>query len=369
MKKGVRKGFLFMIAAMLIAGLGFFSACGGGGGSSSGSHANHTVTVTNLNPASPGFLSLNQDITISFSYTTTEAGGVRIFIRPFTEGALTPSYAAEITPLYPTGSGTDTTAFHLTAGTNVHIDQLRIQVFNADQSVMLLETFVDVDFTVNTNSVTITNLNPASPGRPLLNQYVNINFSYNTLEAGGARVFFSPMTEGAPTPSCAASGSPVYASGGGTGTAKFLIFSGTGVHIDHLRIRMYNEDQSTVLFETLIPVDYTVNANSVTITNLDPAPPALLALSQNVTVTVNYNTLDAGGVLIFIRPFTEGVMTPHYSASGSLLFPTGAGTITAVFSIDAGFDVHIDQLRIQMFNGTQSTLLFEDFVDVDYTVN
>lgn len=369
MIKELRKSLLFILAVFVMAGTGMLASCGGGGGSSSGSHANHTVTITNLNPASPGFLSLNQDVTISFSYTTTEAGGVRIFIRPFTGGALTPAYAAAITPLYPTGSGTDTTTFHLTAGTNVHIDQLRIQVFNSDQSVMLLETFVDVDYTVNTNSVTITNLNPASPGYLLLNQNLTFSYNYNTLEAAGARIFIRPFTEGSLTPSYAASITPLYPAGGGTDTATFRLTAGTDVHIDQLRIQMFNHDQSALLFEDFVDVDYTVNTNSVTITNLNPASPAHLALSQNVTVSVNYNAQEAGGIRIFIRPFTEGSLTPSYSASGSLLFPTGAGSTMATFSIDAGTNVHIDQLRIQMFNSTQSTLLFEDFVDVDYTVN
>lgn len=352
-----------------MAGLAAFSACGGGGGSSSGSHANHTVTISNLNPASPAFLSLNQDVNISFNYSTTEAGGVRIFIRPMTEGSETPNFSASGSILYATGSGTSTAMFNLSAGTNVHIDQLRIRMYNDDQSELLLEAFVAVNYTVNTNSVSITNLNPATPGYLLLNQYVNLSFNYNTLEAGGARIFFMPMTEGDETPHYEGTGSPIYAPGGGAGTAKFRITAGTDVHIDQLRIRMYNEDQSTLLLETYVNVDYGVNTNSVTITGLDPATPAHLALHQTVTVNINYNALDAGGIYIFIRPFTNGSLTPSYAANVSPLYPQGAGSVTTTFRIDAGTNVPIDQLRIQMYNSTQSTLLFEDFVDVDYTVN
>jgi hypothetical protein len=132
---------------------------------------------------------------------------------------------------------------------------------------------------------------------------------------------------------------------------------------------MYNHDQSALLFEKFVNVDYGVNTNSVTVTNLDPATTAHLALHQNVTVSVNYNALDAGGVYIFIRPFTNGSLTPSYAASVSPLYPVGAGTVSATFRIDSGTNVSIDQLRIQMYNSTQSTLLFEDFVNVDYTVN
>lgn len=369
MIKELRKGFWAMLAVLFMAGLATFSACGGGGSSSSVSHADNSVTITNLNPATPGYLSLNQDVTVSFNYTTTETAGAYIFIRPFTNGSLTPSYAAGLSPLHPEGSGNGTATFHLTAGTNVHIDQMRIQMYNSDQSKLLFEKFVTVNYTVNTNSVSITNLNPASPGYLLLNQDATISFNYNTLEAGGARIFFMPMTEGDETPNYSGTGSPIYVLGGGTGTAKFRITTGTNVHIDQLRIRMYNEDQSVKLLETYVNVDYTVNTNSVTITNLNPATPAHLALHQDVTVSINYNALETGGVRIYIRPFTNGSLTPSYAASQSPLYPTGAGSVTATFSIDAGTNVPVDQLRIQMYRDVPYELIFEKFVDVDYTVN
>lgn len=369
MMKELRKRFSVILAVLLLACVGTFSACGGGGGSSSDSHSDNLVTITNLNPATPGYLSLNQNVTINFSYTTAETAGALIFIRPMTDGSLTPSYGASGSPLYAEGSGTGTATFNLEAGTNVHIDQLRIQMYNEDQSRLLFEKFVTVNYTVNTNSVSITTLNPGTPGYLLLNQYVNISFNYNTLEAGGARIFFMPMTQGDETPNFSGSGSILYALGGGTGTAKFRITSGTDVHIDHLRIRMYNEDQSELLLETYVAVDYTVNTNSVTVTGLNPVSPANLALSQNVTVSANYNALEAGGVRIYIRPFTNGSLTPSYAASVSPLYPTGAGSVTATFRIDAGTNVPIDQLRIQMYRDAPYELIFEKFVDVDYTVN
>jgi hypothetical protein len=369
MIKGLRKTFSIILVMLLMAGVGTFSACGGGGSDSSDSNTDNTVTITNLNPASPGYLSLNQDLTISFNYKTAETAGAVIFIRPFTGGSLTPSYAASLSPLYPEGSGSGTSTFHLSAGTNVHIDHLRIQMFNSDQSELLFETLVAVNYTVNTNSVSITNLNPASPGYLLLNQDVTMSFSYNTLETGGARIFFMPMTEGGETPNYSGGGSPLYALGSGTGTRTFRITAGTNVHIDQLRIRMYNEDQSELLLETYLAVDYTVNTNSVTVTNLNPASPGNLLLHQNLTISINYNTLDAGGVYIYIRPFTNGSLTPSYAASMSPLYPVGAGSVTATFRIDAGTNVPIDQLRIQMYDSTQSTKLFEEFVNVDYTVN
>jgi len=46
------------------------------------SAAGHSVTRITLDPPTPNVLTHNQRVTISFSYATTQPGGVRIFARP-----------------------------------------------------------------------------------------------------------------------------------------------------------------------------------------------------------------------------------------------------------------------------------------------
>src|SRR5215216_1684159 len=65
--------------------------------------ADHLVTQIRLAPRTPNILLFNQNVTVSFSYNSTEPGGVRIFARPVTGTALTPNYAACGSPIYPTG--------------------------------------------------------------------------------------------------------------------------------------------------------------------------------------------------------------------------------------------------------------------------
>jgi len=107
--------------------------------------AGHSVTNITLNPPTPNILVHNQKVTVSFSYATTQAGGVRVFARPFTGGAPTPHYAASPAPISPTGSGTGDQFFTITSG-NVTVDRIRIQMWNANQTVLLFEAFLPVNY-------------------------------------------------------------------------------------------------------------------------------------------------------------------------------------------------------------------------------
>jgi hypothetical protein len=107
--------------------------------------AGHSVTKITLDPPTPNILLNNQRVTISFSYATTQPGGVHIFARPFAGGSPATSYAASPAPISPTGSGTGTQFFTITSA-NVTVDQIRIQMFNADQTQVLFEAFVPVHY-------------------------------------------------------------------------------------------------------------------------------------------------------------------------------------------------------------------------------
>jgi hypothetical protein len=99
----------------------------------------HLVSSVVMTPDTPNFVAFNENVSFTFSYRTTEPGGVRIFIRPLTNDVLTPNYAAHGSPLYATGSGTGTGFFTITSG-NATVNYVRIQMYNSDQSVLLFET-------------------------------------------------------------------------------------------------------------------------------------------------------------------------------------------------------------------------------------
>ena len=105
----------------------------------------NSVTRIILSPSTPNILPNNQKVNISFSYTTNQAAGVRIFARPFTAGSPSANYAASSAAISPTGSGTGTQYFMITTG-NVTVDQIRFQMFTADQKQLLFEAFIPVHY-------------------------------------------------------------------------------------------------------------------------------------------------------------------------------------------------------------------------------
>ncbi len=99
-----------------------------------------------MTPSTPADLAFNERVEISFNYTTDQAGGVRIFARPFTNGSLTPNYAASGSTLYPVGNGSETSAYFTIKSGEVTVDQIRFRMTNADQSQVLLEFFRAVQY-------------------------------------------------------------------------------------------------------------------------------------------------------------------------------------------------------------------------------
>jgi hypothetical protein len=105
----------------------------------------HYITQLGWEPSYPTSMYNNDNVYVFFNYFTTESGGVRIFVRPYTNGAPTPNYAAHGSPLYSAGSGKGDGWFTVTEGSYT-VDQAKFEMFNADQSELLLEFFVDVEY-------------------------------------------------------------------------------------------------------------------------------------------------------------------------------------------------------------------------------
>ncbi len=326
----------------------------------------HLVTAFSLTPDSPNILRTGQNVNLTFQYITNELSGVRIFARPFTNGALTPNYAAHPSVLYPTGSGPGDGWFTISSGTVV-VDQIRIQMYNADQSVLLFETFLPVYylFTDVIHSVTNIHLTPDTPDVLKFNQDVNLTFDYTTRQANGVYIWARPFTNGALTPHYAAHGSPVYPTGAGSGSGFFTITSGTVV-VDQIRIQMWDTSQTTLLFEAFLPVYYRFMNPTNIVTNIEfgPDTPNVFKYSDNVNLTFNYTTNRPEGVRIWARPFSGANLSPNYAAHGSPVYPTGSGSGTGSFRLTAG-PVVVDKTRVQTWDANQTTLLFEAFLPVN----
>ncbi len=214
--------------------------------------AANTITNIGFSPSSPAGMLNNEHVNISFNYTTDAAGGVRIFVFPYTGRNLSPNAAVSPSPLYPYPKGSGNGYVTITSG-DVVVDRIRFQMTNSDQSSILSDFYVDVKYFFG-NSITNIQLAPASPTSLPFNNHVNITFDYAISDVGTFLIFARPFTHGALTPYYAAHGSPYYTTGKGSGTAWFTITTGNAV-VDQIRFDI--ETVSFVeIYEKFISVSY-----------------------------------------------------------------------------------------------------------------
>ena len=329
--------------------------------------ADHLVTQISLAPRTPDILGLNEQVTVSFSYSTAEAGGVRIFVRPFTGGALTPHYAASGSPLYPAGTGTGSGDFTITSG-DVTVNRVHFEMWDADQTTLLFQAFVPVHYQFTSaisnvvNDIGLTD----TPNVLVRGQHVAVSFHYQTTVPAGVRIFVRPLTHGSLTATYAASPSPLYPVGTGVGRGWFTITRGDRA-VTQVRIQMWNATQTRLLFQALVPVSYQFKgaATLVDAIGLTPANPNILAFGQQIKLTLAYTTNAGGGVRIFAFPVVRGVATPEYAYGGSPLYAVGTGTADRWFTIVDG-TMKVDHIDLQVWDADQTTLLFETFIPVSY---
>lgn len=315
--------------------------------------------------ASPELASLllGEDFTCFFHYKVDYSGGVRIFIRPFTKGSMTPGWSGSPSPLY-TGTGTNGSgSFRINSGKNVRVDSIRIQVTNADQSILIDEFFLPSNIYYST--VKITNIEPQGDQFPLNNEKRNVVFRYHTTESAGVRVFLLPWTNGAATPHYAVAPSGVY-TGSGMETSFFTITQGNQ-RVDHLRFKVTNPTQSEDLLEFWYPVEYYCGNFLLGSMHMCPPSPARLEHVQRVNVRFSYSNRTSQNIRIFLTPMTKGAESPNYGVSGSPSYPAGTGTGEGFFRIVSG-NVKIDQVRFQIVPVANPSAppLAEFFIPVQY---
>ena len=328
--------------------------------------AEHLVTQIALTPRTPNILKNNQTVAISFNYTTTEAGGVRVFTLPFSGNAPTPHYAVNASPLYPVGSGAGACHFTITSG-NATVTRIRFQMWNDSQTTLLYQTFIPISYQFKSAAQIVSRIGlTATPNVLKLGQKVSVSFNYRATTAGGVRIFARPLSGSALTPNYSAHPSPVYRVGSGAGRGWFTINRGAAT-VTRVRFQMWNASQTRLLFQAVVPVHYQFKlpANIVNSIDLTPSTPNVLQFGENVTLALSYTTNEVGGVRIFARPFSGGALTPNYGGNPSPVYPVGSGDASGYFTITDGAAT-VNEIRLQMWNADQTILLFETKIPVFY---
>jgi hypothetical protein len=100
-----------------------------------------SISIKEISPGSQANLANGNQVLISFDYEIDHSDGVRIFIRPFTSGSLTPNYSASGSPVYR-GSGRGSANFTIQSG-RATVDQIRVRSVSL-QNELLFEFFLPV---------------------------------------------------------------------------------------------------------------------------------------------------------------------------------------------------------------------------------
>jgi hypothetical protein len=330
---------------------------------------NHLVTGLFLSHASPNIQRTGQSLTVDFQYNTIAmigTTGVRIDVRPYTNGAPSPNASLAPSPLYPVDSGgKGSTSFTITTGTVV-VDELRVQMWNGGRTVLLFESTLPVFYYFSDASSLAYNfvLESSSPNVLLLDQELSFSFDYLTREADGVRIFGRPFSAGQETPNSAAHNSPLYPAGGGSGSGRFTVTSGQVV-VDALRVQVLSQSSAAVLLDVFLPVYYRFKPANHSVYNLQPGQqqPNILKFSQDLAVGFSYRSDQAGGVQVLFVPFSGSWPTPNQVSSASPVYSTGTGAGSASFRI-ASQAVVVDKVRVQMWSVSDGKLLFETFLPV-----
>ncbi len=319
----------------------------------------HSVAHLAPSHTSPSWLAYGQTFTIDFDYASTEAAGVKIFARPFHGGALEGGYTASGSDVLPTPGGSADQWFRYNSGAH-HVDQVRFQMWNADQTVLLLEFFTPVDLTWGPHGVANFALTPGTPEHLGNEQTVTVEFDYATSATDGVYIWaYAADTPGHVAPDQTHTGSMLLLAPTGHLTRSFRFSGSDAEHaIPWVWIRMANASITENLVSVNLPVAYHWGPHAIRNIAYVPRPPAVLDNGEHVDMTFDYVTTEAGGVRLFVAPLTDGVTSPGAGMSASALYPVGSGSGDAFFTITAG-QVVVDQVRHRMRNADQSVILLE----------
>ncbi len=228
------------------------------------------------------------------------------------------------------------------------VDQIRFRMWNSDQSVLLSEFYIPVFFHYSDHGIHNITLPPPSPASILNPDGVLVDLDYFTTEPAGVRIWTIAHTDGVNIPGVWYQGSPIHPTGASSVSTSFGVNSGDQI-VNQVRCIMRNPDQTATHLDFYYPVNFYHNDRSITNIQVSPGAPAVLSHDEYLAVTFDYTTNHPGDVLIFVRPFTDGSLSPSYAASGSPLNPSGSGAGNEQFRIVVG-NVEVDQIRFQMTN-------------------
>jgi hypothetical protein len=325
-----------------------------------GDHAVHHLQPS---AASPAWLKHGEVFTLAFDAASTRAGGVYVLARPFSDGVAVPDVVTG-GGSFLEGAGSGSQWFRFDGGAP-HVDSIRIQMWNAAMTELLLEFFTPADLTWGAHGFSSFVIAPGAPEQLGRGQTVLVDFDYTTSATTGVQVWARGVdAAGQLVPDQSYAPSPVLAAAAGHLSRWFTIVAGEH-EVPYLQILMVAAGSGAQLLDVRVPAGFTFGPHAVNGVTYTPALPAVLDPGEQVAVGFAYATTEAAGVRIWALPRTDGGYTPAYFNGNSPLYPVGEGGGNGWFSISAGSAV-VDQVEFLITDRYLTRTLSQSFRDVHF---
>ncbi len=324
----------------------------------------NAVNDLQFSHTSPSWLLNGQQFFIDFDCWTSEAAGVRVSARPYTDGALTPGYAASGLSILPTGSSTGQQWFRFMSSTH-DVDAIRFQVWNSTMTTVLLEVFIPVDLHWGDVSISNITFDPPFPECLALDQSVTVGFDYATSDPAGCYTWAFGTSEDPDVYFDQTYSGSILLPVSGHLERSFRMVRNE-YHINGVRFLMENHDRTAQLLDLTIPVEYHYGPSAIRNVVFVPASPAVLDNSERVDVTYDYVVAEAGGARMQPLPYSWAATTPFYAVNPSPLYAAGSGTATGYFRATTGSHL-VTRVGLHMYTSTWDGPVHSCFKDVAFT--
>ncbi|HPF36164.1 MAG TPA: FlgD immunoglobulin-like domain containing protein [Candidatus Krumholzibacteria bacterium] len=289
--------------------------------------------------------------TVSFDGYTDRAEGVRVFIRPFTDGALSPSYVASSTSI-PAGGGSGSSYFRLTTG-NIRVDQLRFQIKSWDQTELIQEFFLPVDLQYGDMGLNDVVLDPPPPALLPYYHHVTVTADYECDAVGDLRYYAIPLLGGMLAPGYGYQSSVVVPAPEGR-AERYWYLSASGTETDQVGVRLY-DDVSSLGVE--LDAAYTFADDALWSATHAIAGPAVLTALEHVDMALQYHCEDPAGCRIACYPVGDGIGFTDFYYNPSPLYPQGTGTANVYCTLKEGVSAHVEGITVYMIGETDHAQL------------
>ncbi len=278
------------------------------------------------------FLDNETHVNITIDYKVDEPGGCYIYARPYTNGFLTPNYAASPSPLHLAGTGVATQYFRIAAGDHI-VDQVCIYMKSADTNTVLLELFVPVNFVYGEYGVFNVQTSHNARDRIIRGEDLEISFDYGTDWPGQVRIYARPFTDGSLTPGYGAGGSIALPPDGSY--SQHFTFGGDA-DVTDIRFQIWDESNSQLLATFFYPFEIYWREWGVTQIEFNWAQDMSLHNDQNLVSSFTFTHADPGSLYVWAWCITDGGYTPGAVYQGSPPHWAGPNPVTRYTRVDSG---------------------------------